>query len=204
VDLLGVGLPVEAELAPALELEVLDDVGHVRQVAVDAGLGEGLVEHAPGRADERAPGPVLTVARLLADQHHLGVGGAGAEHRLGGVAVQVAGRAPGRGRPQAVQVGPLGDQVAGRARRPLAGWHALDLTGGRRSANRPTTWPGRGNARPLVPAARRLAGAHHPPFQAGRDQQQREQHDREQGDDSEHEQEPVTREGGKDHDDTLH
>jgi hypothetical protein len=79
---------------------VLDHVGHIGQLAVDAGLGEGLVEHAPGRADERASLPVLAVARLLADQHHLGGGGALAEHGLGGVAVQVAGCAPGRGRAQ--------------------------------------------------------------------------------------------------------
>ena len=42
---------------------------------------------------------VLAVAGLLTDQQHLGVGGALAEDRLGGVAVQVAGRAVGRGRP---------------------------------------------------------------------------------------------------------
>src|SRR5215217_6157874 len=77
----------------------------------------------PSRADEGAPLPVLAIARLLADQHHLGGGGALAEHGLGGVAVQVAGRAPGRGRPEVAELGPLGDQVAGRARRPLAGWH---------------------------------------------------------------------------------
>jgi hypothetical protein len=123
VDLLGVGLLVQAQAAAALELEVLDDVGHIRQLAVDAGLLQGLVEHAPGGADERAPLPVLAVARLLPDQHHLGPGGALAEHGLGGVAVQVAGRAPGRRRPEGAEVGPVGDQVAGRARRPLANWH---------------------------------------------------------------------------------
>src|SRR5918995_3380391 len=137
VDLLGVGLLVDAHLAPALELEVLDHVGHVRQLAVDAGLGEGLVEDAPGRAHEGPAGPVLAVARLLADQHHLGAGGALAEHGLGGVAVQVAGRAPGRGRPQLAQLGLVGDQVAGRARGPVAGWHGSNL---------PTTRPGHGNA----------------------------------------------------------
>src|SRR5919201_930234 len=53
------------------------------------------------------------------------------EPRLGGVPVEVTGGAAGSGGPQGVQVGPLGDQVAGRARRPLRCWHGTGLPPGR-------------------------------------------------------------------------
>src|SRR5262249_46832800 len=76
--------------------EVLDGVGDVDVVPVDAGGVEGPVEHAPGRADERPPGQVLTVARLFPDEHQRGRYPALAEHGLGRVAIQVAGRASAR------------------------------------------------------------------------------------------------------------
>src|SRR5690606_47525 len=59
-------------LAAALELEVLDRVGHVQPLAVDAELRERAVEQAARGADERAPGEVLGVARLLADHEDAG------------------------------------------------------------------------------------------------------------------------------------
>ena len=177
VDLLGVGLLVQAELAPALELEVLDDVGHVRQLAVDAGL-QGLVEHA-GRPDERAPGPVLAVPGCSPTSITSERGApspktvwVASRYRSQAVHPAAADRRP-------VQVGPLGDQVAGRARRPLAGGHDPSALPPGRAAE---------TAGRLLARARLLAGAHHPPFQAGRDQQQGQQHDRERGDDGEHEQ----------------
>ena len=52
-----------------LPLEVLDRVGDVDLVAVDAGGGERLVEQAPRGADERMALFVLLVAGLLADEH---------------------------------------------------------------------------------------------------------------------------------------
>src|SRR5581483_6772619 len=63
-------------------LEVLHHVGDVGLSAVDPGLVEGLVEQAPGRADERLPLAVLAVAGLLADEHELCGARAGAEYRL--------------------------------------------------------------------------------------------------------------------------
>jgi len=81
-------LVVHAALAAAGELEVLDDVGHVRVAARNPGGGEGVVEHAARRTDERPACEILRVAGLLADQHHARVLAALAEHRLGRVAIE--------------------------------------------------------------------------------------------------------------------
>ncbi len=68
-DLARARLLMNAPLPARLPLEVLHGIRHVRSGAVDPGLGERLVEEPPRRADERAPGPILLVARLLADEH---------------------------------------------------------------------------------------------------------------------------------------
>ena len=60
---------VQAALAAQLVLEVAHGVGQIELGAVDAGLGQGLVEQLAGGADERQAGQVLAVAGLLADQH---------------------------------------------------------------------------------------------------------------------------------------
>src|SRR5207249_9791108 len=68
-----VRLGVDATLATRLPLEVLDGIGDPDLVTVDAGLFEGLVEHAAGGSDEGFTGAVLVVAGLLADEHDLRV-----------------------------------------------------------------------------------------------------------------------------------
>ena len=75
---------------------MLDDVGHVDLVAVDAGVGERLVEELPGRPDERAARLVLLVAGLLADEHRLRARGALAEDDLRPGLPELAGLAAGR------------------------------------------------------------------------------------------------------------
>ena len=82
-DLAGVGLFVDAALAAPLELEMLDRVGDVGALAVDSRLRERAIEQLPGRPDERTPGQILLIARLLADEHDLRVERPFAEHRLG-------------------------------------------------------------------------------------------------------------------------
>jgi hypothetical protein len=62
---------VQAPLAARLPLEMLDGVGDVDGVAVDAGLGADTVEQLAGRPDEGLAGQVFLVARLLADEHDL-------------------------------------------------------------------------------------------------------------------------------------
>ncbi len=52
--------------------EVLDGVGDVDLGARDAHLGESLVEHPPGRPDERLSRQVLLITRLLADEERRG------------------------------------------------------------------------------------------------------------------------------------
>src|SRR3954469_14262250 len=81
-ELAAVRLIVDAGFAPSPPLEVLDGVGDVDAVTIDAGRSERLVEYATRRPNEGAAGDVLMVAGLLADQHQLGVGGSFAEHRL--------------------------------------------------------------------------------------------------------------------------
>src|SRR6266511_6359305 len=99
-DLRRVRFLVDAALAASLPLEMLDDVRHVDLAAVDPSVLEGLVQELAGRADERLARQVLLVARLLADEHHLGLARALTEDGLGGGLVEVAGGAAGRRRAQ--------------------------------------------------------------------------------------------------------
>src|SRR5262249_5808222 len=69
VDLHRVRLLVDAPLPPRLPLEVLDDVGHVHEPPVDAGLQARRVEELAGGADERSPDEIFVVPGLLADHH---------------------------------------------------------------------------------------------------------------------------------------
>src|SRR6266498_2675518 len=64
-------LRMDPALAARLPLEVLDHVRHVGECPVDARLAERLVEQTSRRSDKRAALAVLTVARLLADEHYL-------------------------------------------------------------------------------------------------------------------------------------
>jgi hypothetical protein len=76
---------------------VLDHVGDVRPFTVDAGLGQRLVEHAAGGADERRPRDVLLVAGLLADEHPARRHRSLAEDSLGRARPQVTRPAAGGG-----------------------------------------------------------------------------------------------------------
>ncbi len=89
-DLSPVGGLVQPSLASRLVLEVLDGVGDIGAGALDAGLGQGAVEKAPGGSHERSALEVLLVARLLAHQHHRGLGRTFAGHALGGVSPEIA------------------------------------------------------------------------------------------------------------------
>src|SRR5690606_41292812 len=98
---LGRGGPlVDPPFAARLELEVLDRVGEVDPVPVDARLLDRPGEHPPGRPDERGALPVLLITGLFADEHERCIGRPGAEYGLGSVAVEGAPLAPARGLPQ--------------------------------------------------------------------------------------------------------
>ena len=103
LDLLGVGLLVDATLAALLEAEVLDGVRDVRLRAVDAGRLERPVEFATGRADERPPLAILAVAGHLADEDERRVLGSLAEHGLRGGLPQVAAAAAAGGLAQRIE-----------------------------------------------------------------------------------------------------
>src|SRR5690242_19686380 len=90
LDLARVGLLVEASLAARLILEMLHRIGDVDSRALDTGRFEGGIEDPAGGADEGAPGELLLIARLLADQHHMSVGRTLAEYGLSRVLVKVA------------------------------------------------------------------------------------------------------------------
>ena len=76
---------------------MLDDVGDVDGLPVDAGVLERLVEELPRGADERLPGLVLLVAGLLPDEHGLCALASLAENGLRPALVEVA-RSAGGGR----------------------------------------------------------------------------------------------------------
>src|SRR4051812_615678 len=89
-DLARVRLVVDAPLALRDPLEVLHHVGHVAERAIDARFRQRLVEQAPGRPDERLARQIFLVARLLADEHDLGLLRPRAEDRLRAAFVQIA------------------------------------------------------------------------------------------------------------------
>jgi hypothetical protein len=94
---------------------VLDDVGHVDLRPVDAGRLHRAVEQPARRPDERLTGQVLTIARLLANEHQPRVARAIAEDRLRGVGVETAAAALLRRRAQRRQRLSGGKEVARRA-----------------------------------------------------------------------------------------
>lgn len=72
-NLASIGRLVQPPTAASLPLEVLDHVGDIRVVALDAGALQRLVEQAAGRPHEGLAGDVLAVARHLADQHQASI-----------------------------------------------------------------------------------------------------------------------------------
>src|SRR4051794_22156366 len=111
VDLALARRLVDAALAALLEFEVLDHVGHVDLRARDAGFLERAVELAAGRADERPPFAVLTVAGHLADEHDPGRTRALAEDGLRRGLEEGAAAAPRRGLPQRGQSSSFRDEL---------------------------------------------------------------------------------------------
>ncbi len=71
-DFAGAGLLVDAALAARLPFEMLDGIGDVDVVAIDAGVGEAAIEKKSGGADKRRAFAVFTVAGLLADEDEPG------------------------------------------------------------------------------------------------------------------------------------
>src|SRR5262249_23787511 len=131
-----VRLLVDAAFPARLPLEVLDGVRDVGRRAVDTGGFERVVEHPPGRPDERPSCLVLLVTGLLADEHRRGVRGALAEDRLRPDLPQVAALAPGGCLAQGGQREPCWQEVGRGARCRLAGHRlAIPSTGGFETAS---------------------------------------------------------------------
>src|SRR5207247_640664 len=83
-----------------LELEMLHGVGDIDLAAIDARVGERLVQESSGRPDERVARQILFVAGLLTHHHDPRAHRTLAQHRLRGIAVKVAALALLRGLPQ--------------------------------------------------------------------------------------------------------
>jgi hypothetical protein len=109
------GVWVQPSLAARAPLKVLDRVGQVDRVSVDPRLGQGAIEHCPGRADERLPLTVLAIARLLADQDQLSLRRALPEDGLCGVLPKRASAAAGGRAAQRRQGVRLGQKVRRRS-----------------------------------------------------------------------------------------
>ena len=92
-DLPHGGFGVDPLLPPRLPLEVLDRVGDEDLLAADPRLHQGFVEHPARRADEGLPRQVFLIPRLLADEAGRRSSRALPQHRLGGLLIEVAGRA---------------------------------------------------------------------------------------------------------------
>src|SRR4051812_28253842 len=92
-DLADVGLVVDPPFAAKNKFKMLDGVGAVAGRTVDPRFLQSLVEHCARRTDERPPGEILLVARLLSDKHDSGVQRTLPEHGLGGELVELAPRA---------------------------------------------------------------------------------------------------------------
>lgn len=90
------------------EAEVLDDVADIRITALDSGALRCLVEDSAGRPDERMTLAVLSITRLLADEHQPRPGAALAHDRLGRLRMQLAGVAALDRLTKGCEGGPLG------------------------------------------------------------------------------------------------
>src|SRR4051794_13485447 len=99
---------MDPALGRRLEPEVLHGIGDVDVAAVDPGVAERLVQHPPGRTDERLALAVLLVTRLFPDHDHAGGLRAFTEHRLRGRLPEFARPAAGRGPAQPVEPHALG------------------------------------------------------------------------------------------------
>jgi hypothetical protein len=82
---------VEPQLSSVLPLEVLDRIGHIDRLSVDANGAKRIIEQLSGRTDERMPGPIFDVARLFADEHQEGRPNSPfPEDRLGRTLIEIA------------------------------------------------------------------------------------------------------------------
>jgi hypothetical protein len=95
-DFGAVRLVMDAPLPPGAPLEVLHRIRHVHPLSVDACGSECFVEHASRGTDERPTGEIFAISGLLTHEHQRCVRRPFAEHRLGGVAPQVARTTVGR------------------------------------------------------------------------------------------------------------
>jgi hypothetical protein len=84
---------MDAALPARFPFEVLHRVGDVNLVAIDPRFFQRPVEDFSSRADEWFASDILLIARLFAQEHKDRAFGSFAEDSLGGVAIEVAGRA---------------------------------------------------------------------------------------------------------------
>jgi hypothetical protein len=84
---------VDTPFATRLPFEVLDSVGDIDRVAIDPRFFESAIQDLTRRADEGFTAQVFLVARLLADEHKVGVFATFTENRLGRPFVKRTGRA---------------------------------------------------------------------------------------------------------------
>ena len=87
-DLARVGPSMQSSLAAWLPLEMLDDVGDVGGITIDAGIRESSIEQTPRRSDKGSAGKILVVPRCFADQHERCMTPALAKYRLRGAGPQ--------------------------------------------------------------------------------------------------------------------
>src|SRR3546814_11638864 len=99
---------------------MLDGVGDVAPLPIEARRLQRLVENATGWADERRTGEILVVARLFADQHDARASCAFAEHGLRRVRVQIAAAASGRSLAQRSQTSACWQKIVRAMRTPSA------------------------------------------------------------------------------------
>jgi len=111
----SVGFLVEPPLNQLLahEFEVLDGIGDVNFPPIDLRRLQTFVQQPTRGTDERLPGPLLLVARLLADEQQAGVRWPFTEYGLGGVAPEIAAATRSGGLTELLECGARRDEVGG-------------------------------------------------------------------------------------------
>ena len=109
-DLARTGLGMQPPFAARCPFEMLDDIGDIGCFSIDSNVGQGFIEQPPGRADERAALEIFLIAGCLAHKHQPSIDRPFTEHRLGGLAKQLATLAIRRRRPEFFQVASLGHE----------------------------------------------------------------------------------------------
>ena len=104
---------MNAALASWFPFEMLDDVGDISFLTINAGFFKGFVEQFAGWTNKRFAFEVFIVAGLLTNEEDFGIASARAKDGLRAAFIEIASLAIGRGFTKGRQRFPIGKEIFG-------------------------------------------------------------------------------------------